>query len=233
LIRWDYVLGIAGVLLAIPSLLAPWFSGPPALAVSGGISTIVCLGAAFVAQRFINLPAISIDSQITLLTFDSDCSVGKMTKRYEFRVHRKGLDHWVHRNISSEGEITDFRWNGTPVPLGDIVRREGSIQVTVRNPYVWPHGRKIQGELSYVLRDSFPAAIEYLHYVSDMPTTTARLRVQFPQKQPCTGAYVQQRRNGVVETVEDGLKRDPGGSWLELDVRKPKGGHEYTVYWHW
>ena len=98
------------------------------------------------------------------------------------------------------------------VPGGDIVKREGSVQVTVRNAYVWPHGKRIQGELSYVLKDSFPGPVEYLHYVSDMPTKTAHLRVQFRQGQLCTGAYVQERRNGVVETVENGLKRDPNGS---------------------
>lgn len=156
-----------------------------------------------------------------------------MVKRYEFRVHRKGLDHWVHRNISSEGRIFDFRWNGTSIPLGDILTREGSVQVTVRNRYVWPLGKKIQGELSYVLLDSFPSEVEYLHYVSDMPTKVALLRVHFPPNQHCTAAYVQQRKNGVVETVEDGLKRDVNGRWLELEVRRPKGGHEYTVYWHW
>jgi hypothetical protein len=116
LIRWDYVLGIVGVLLAIPSLLVPWFSGPPALALAGAIAAIACVGAALVVQRFLNLPAISI---------------------------------------------------------------------------------------------------------------------QFTTNQLCTAAYVQQRRNGVVETVDNGLRRGPNGLWLELDVRNPKGGHEYTVYWHW
>jgi hypothetical protein len=233
LIRWDYVLGILGILVAIPSLLAPWFSGSPALALAGAIAALACVGAAIVAQRFLNLPAISIDSQTTSITFDTDRALARMVKRYEFRVHRKGLDHWVHRNLSSEGQITDFRWNGTLVPAGDIVKRSGSIQVTVRNPYVWPLGKKIQGELSYVLRDSFPGAVEYLQYVSDMPTKVALLRVQFPLNQHCTDAYVQERRNGVVETVANGLERDSQGRWLELEVRKPKGGHEYTVYWHW
>jgi hypothetical protein len=233
LIRWDYVLGILGILLAIPSLLAPWFSGPPALALSGAIAAIAFLGAALFVERFLNLPAISIDSQTTSITFDSDRTVAKMVKRYEFRVHRKGLDHWVHRNISSEGQIADFRWNGTPVPAGDVLRRSGSIQVTVRNPYVWPLGKKIHGELSYVLTDSFSGAVEYLQYVSDMPTKIALLRVQFPPNQHCTDAYVQERRNGVVETLGSGVKRGADGHWLELEVRRPKGGHEYTVYWHW
>lgn len=221
------------ILLAIPSLLAPWFSGPPALAAAGALAAVACAGAAFVVQRYLNLPAISIDAQVTSLTFDANRTVARMTKKYEFRVNRKGLDHWVHRNISSEGEISDFYWNGAPVATGDILKREGSFQVTVRNPYVWPVGRAIQGELSYVLKDSFPSAVEYLHYVSDMPTKLAHLRIRFPPNQLCTGAYVQERRNGVVETVENGLKRDPNGLWLELEVRKPKGGHEYTVYWHW
>ena len=233
MIRWEYVLGILGILVAIPSLLAPWFSGPPALALAGAVAALACVGAAIVIQRFLNLPAISIDAQTTSITFGTDRTVARMVKRYEFRVHRKGLDHWVHRNISSEGQITDFRWNGTPVPAGDVRKRSGSIQVIVRNPYVWPLGKKIQGELSYVLRDSFPGTVEYLQYVSDMPTKVALLRVQFPPNQHCTDAYVQERRNGVVETVDNGLKRDAQGQWLELEVRKPKGGHEYTVYWHW
>jgi hypothetical protein len=66
-----------------------------------------------------------------------------------------------------------------------------------------------------------------------MPTKIAVLRVQFPPNQHCTDAYVQERRNGVVETLDNGVKRGPDGHWLELEVRKPKGGHEYTVYWHW
>ena len=233
MIRWDYVLGTLGVLLTFPGLLSPWFSGPPALAAAGVIAAIACVGAAFFVQRFLNLPAISIDSQTTSITFETDRTVAGMVKRYEFRVHRKGLDHWVHRNISSEGQITNFRWNGAPVPTGDILSRSGSIQVTVRNPYAWPVGKKIRGELSYMLEDSFPGVVEYLQYVSDMPTKVALLRVQFPPNRHCTGAYVQERRNGVVETVENGLRRDPQGRWLELEIRRPKGGHEYTVYWHW
>jgi hypothetical protein len=233
LIRWDYVLGILGVLLAIPSLLAPWFSGPPALALAGAIAGIACVGAAVFVQRFLNLPAISIESQTTSITFGNDRTVARMVKRYEFRVHRKGLDHWVHRNISSEGEISDFRWNGRPLPASDVLKRSGSIQVTVRNPYVWPLRKNIHGELSYVLTDSFPGPVEYLQYVSDMPTKLAVLRVQFPPGQHCTDVYVQERRNGVVETLDNGVRRSPDGHWLEFEVRKPKGGYEYTVYWHW
>jgi hypothetical protein len=233
LVRWDYVLGLVGIVLAIPSLLAPWFSGPPALAIAGVFAAIAAVGAAIVVQHFLNGPAISIDSQTTTLTFDSDRTVGRIVKRYEFRVRRKGLDHWVHRNISSEGQVADFYWNDTLVPAGDILKRSGSLQVTVRNNYVWPLGKRIRGELRYVLTNSFPGNVEYLQYVSDMPTKRVLLRVEFPPNQHCTEAYVQERRNGVVETVSNGLKRDPNGRWLEVEVRRPKGGHEYTVYWHW
>jgi hypothetical protein len=232
-IRWDYVLGLVGIALAIPSLIALWSSGSGALVLGGGISAIALLAAAWFVEANLDLPAISVESQATTVSFENDRSIAKLVRKYEFRVRRKGLDHWVHRNISAEGQISDFCWNGATIPMPDIVRRSNHIQVTVRSPYAWPMGKQLQGELSYRLQDSFNEAVEYLQYISDIPTKLAMLRVEFPPNQNCTSVYVQRRANGVVDTFEDGVQRDPRGRWLEVKLRKPKGGHEYTVYWHW
>ncbi len=136
MIRWDYVLAGVAILLAIPSLFAPWYSGPQAIVVASAIAAIALLLAALVVQRNLNRPAISVRAQTT-------------------------------------------------------------------------------------------------YYVSDMPTQRARLRVEFPPNDQCTSAYLQRRENGVVETFEDGVERDPQGRWLEAAVKNPKGGQEYTVFWHW
>ena len=233
MIRWDYVLAGVAILLAIPSLFAPWYSGPQAIVVASAIAAIALLLAALVVQRNLNRPAISVRAQTTSVIFENDRTIARLVKSYEFRVHRKGLDHWVHRNISAEGQVSDFRWNGEIVPGGDIVKRSAYFQVTVRNRYAWPLDTTIRGELSYVLTDSFEEDVEYLQYVSDMPTQRARLRVEFPPNDQCTSAYLQRRENGVVETFEDGVERDPQGRWLEAAVKNPKGGQEYTVFWHW
>ncbi len=82
-------------------------------------------------------------------------------------------------------------------------------------------------------RPAISVRAQTTYYVSDMPTQRARLRVEFPPNDQCTSAYLQRRENGVVETFEDGVERDPQGRWLEAAVKNPKGGQEYTVFWHW
>ncbi len=92
-----------------------------------------------------------------------------------------------------------------------------------------------------MLTNSFPGDVEYLQYVSDMPTKITLLRVQFPPNQHCTDAYVQERANGVVETLDNGVKRASDGHWLAaraagdalLWFAYPKGtSKKYTCDFH-
>ena len=70
-----------------------------------------------------------------------------------------------------------------------------------------------------------------MHYISDTPTERVQMRIEFGTDR-CTSAYVSKGANGATETL-DIVDRDPNGAWIQVDIEKPKGGHEYTLMWHW
>jgi hypothetical protein len=231
-VRWDLVLGVIAVLLGIPSVIDLLVRGETALAIGGFLAALIFLAGATYLKRQLNLPAISVDFQKLVLRFERSRAEATITKQYEFRVHRPDLSQWVHRNISADGQITDFKWGGIEIPAVDRVAHCNDLEVTTRNPYPWPNNRKLHGTLTYVLTNSFPSHVEFLQYTSDMPTKLAIVRVEFCHGDRCTSAYVRRRADGVTETL-DIVDRDPNGTWIQVEISKPKGGHEYTLFWHW
>lgn len=230
--RWDLVLSVISLVLGLPSIVDLFVRGQTALALGGFVAALVFLAGALYLRQQLHLPAISVDFQKLTLKFDGARDNARITKAYEFRVHRPDLSQWVHRNISADGQINDLKWDGRDIPASDRVAHCNDLEVTTRNPYPWPRNTKLHGTLTYVLTNSFPANVEFLQYTADMPTKLAVIRVEFCDGDRCTSAYVRRRADGVTETL-DIVERCPNGTWIQVELRKPKGGREFTLFWHW
>lgn len=100
----------------------------------------------------------------------------KLTKRYQIVPNFA----YLHRNIASDGSISNLCWNGRPIPASDIKAVLGENQVTINFKAPSAKGVAFAGALSYDLSNSFPATDEALVYVVDFPSPMVTLQIDLP-----------------------------------------------------
>jgi hypothetical protein len=227
--RW---LGAAGVLLSLPGFLLLLFSEQMAVAVLVLALGAAVVGAAVAVYYLTNLPEYTLTSVVVeLAVLEADGSRALLTKKYRIRPNYAHLDRMIHRNIAADGSVRNIRWNGSPVSQSDVRQVLGTYEVTIGFGAPLVRWKEFGGTLSYEAVNSFPGATEALHYVVDFPVRKLEICIRMPPGRKAVNPRAT-RKAGLRRTLRDpALTHD--GRTIELRVRRPIRGAEYSIYWDW
>jgi len=230
----DRGLAVAGALLSLPGFMLLFFTDHQTTAILAVFIGLGILVSARTVQYLTNLPPFTMKSVAVVLTFKDDH--GKhavLSKHYVIRPNFNNLGEMAHRNIASDGAVSNICWNDEPVPAADIRTVLGEYEVTVRfrnqQPRKW---HLFQGKLSYMLTDSFNGNEEGLMYVVDFPARAVSFRVDLPAKRRCRSATAY-RLEGSGRTALQPPLISGDGATISLTVKRPRVGSEFAIYWRW
>jgi hypothetical protein len=229
----DRTLAILGVLLGIPGALALFLTSNVTLAVMAGVLAALLLGAAFYIRYLFIAPPYTFPSVKVTLTFVNSEKKAVLRKDYKIRPNFSHLKQLEHRNIASDGTISNICWNNVPVPPTHIKHRLGEYEVRVDltvAPRLWS---TFEGSLSYELDDSFDSINESMVYCIDFPTKSANIEILFPPNKPCKRAEVRKLHGLGEEHIGDKPILSASGDKLELGITHPSHGANYAIYWEW
>lgn len=220
-----------GAILALPSILALFFTPYQTAAILGLVLASLLIGGSFAVAWIIGLPPWTIiESRTTLTIHRTDGGLATWTKIIKARPNHQGQTQFIHRNIRAEGGVNNFRLDGTPSPythfLGEYIVHEGFGRQVV----MW---RVIESRLSYDLHNSFMNPQEYIFIQPDFFTRKATVEIYLPQGRPVTGipeAYceigAETRPMGHPVPSDDGLR-------ISWEARRLKPGYRYFIRWNW
>jgi hypothetical protein len=229
--RW---LAIVGLLIALPGFFELFLNNQrqtEAAVICFAAFVILC--SALVVRYILKRPAFSAKSTYVKLELDKAGTSCKVTKRYRLRPNHMHADRLVIRHNGGRGGTRDFKWNGDPtvVDVDESTRVMGDFVATIKFSPSLTRGKWFEGELSYVIVDSFTLPHEFfIHQVEFAAPVVVEIR--FPPDRPCITAQAKYQIGTSQEPVDDFEIKD-GGKRLELALRRPKLGSEYRVYWDW
>ncbi|HEU0014795.1 MAG TPA: hypothetical protein VFQ45_14005 [Longimicrobium sp.] len=229
----DRALSVIGLLLSLPGfLIVVLADDDAAVAALTLLLGLLTLAAAAAVYYFTNLPEFSLRSVAVALDIRDEAGRrATLAKSYRILPNYGHLDRMVHRNIAADGSVRNICWNGAPVPEGNVREVLGQYEVTIGFGAPLPRWAEFPGRLSYEVVDSFPGRVEALHYVVDFPTRVLEIRVDFPPgRLPREPRAV--RSSGGRRPLRP-PRVSPDGRTLELKVRRPMRGAEYSIYWSW
>ncbi|MFA6958689.1 MAG: hypothetical protein WC538_22705 [Thermoanaerobaculia bacterium] len=229
----DRALAVLGILFTLPGFLLLFLSESQSVGVAFTLTGFALLVTAFVYYYFRNLPAFTVKEQKVLVEIkDPQGKLSTVKRTYRVRSNYKHQSSMTHKNIASDGSVSNICWNGTPVPAAQIKQflHEYIIQVPLDMP-VKPFG-EFSGTLSWDLADSFPGNPEGVIYCVDFPTKVVEIEILLPAARPALDATAS-RIDGIGYTPIDGLDRSPGGRRLAITLRRPKVNSEFLIGWHW
>ncbi len=226
-------LTIVGLVLALIGLAGPLPGNTPlavALVVGGLIGAG---GGALIIVRVKSRPPFSLRQQHLVFEITKpDGSQCVCRKTLKFRCNLMDQTEYVHRNIYADGPVTDFAWNGEGV-MAAPVKSAGEWVVSIRRQPSWRVGPVHTGTLSYTVADTFRDTTEWIAYVCDRETDSAEMTICFPAARPFKRAWTTDRKAGQVTHVERDGALIQSSLELRREIKNPKIGVEYYIYWEW
>jgi hypothetical protein len=229
---WDRLLGGLGVLLGIPGVLVLFFTANVTLAVFAGVLAVLLLAAAMYGRFFVHAPPYTFNNVNVTLEFGATEKSAVLRKEYKIRPNYAHLKQLEHRNIASDGSISNICWNGVPVPGNNIIKSLGEYHVKIDLPVAPRLWSVFDGELSYDLADSFGSSSENIMYSVDSPTREAKISIKFPPNRGCKSAAAR-RRHGAGESALADPTFSAAKDRLEFKIVRPAMGASYIIYWDW
>lgn len=228
--RW---LAIIGVLVALPGFFQLFLDEHQIQAALICLAAVIILCSAFVVRYILKRPTFSAKHTHVKLELDKSGKFCKVTKRYELRPNHVHADRLVIRHNGGRGGQQDFKWNGdsTVVDVNPIGVTRDYVATIKFSPSL-SRGQWFEGELSYILIDSFIEKREFFIHQVEFAARTVTIEIRFPPDRPCVTAQAKLKRAASEEPV-DGLEIKDGGKLLEMTMRRPTIGSEYWIYWNW
>lgn len=229
----DRALGLLGVIIGLPSFLALFFSDQATAALLCGVIAILMVAAAVWVNKAATDHPFRMDQVVVHLDLSKGPPEATLTKTYKIVPNFNHLTQMVHRNIAADGDVSDFRWNGRPIPNAQQRRTMGGeYEITVPFTPAPSRGKPFDGSLSYKLLNSFPADSESLGYVVDFPTKIVTITVTLPAARKCLTA-IPRLAFGGQERDLSALTIGPNRETLSISVKKPRVGSQIITYWTW
>ena len=228
----DRVLAIAGIIIGIPGVIVLFAAANETLAAFAGLLAALLLGAAFYIRYLFNAPPYTFPEVNATLEFSGDERRAVLRKIYKIRPNYSHLRQLEHRNISADGQISNFLWNGKPIPSSSISQQMGQYEVLVNLPVIPGRWQIFDGELSYEMKNSFNGNPESVQYCVDFPTKKVVLTILFPKNRPCLSAEARKMQGAGARPIEMPTISQNGRE-LALTIKRPTYGATYTIYWHW
>jgi hypothetical protein len=228
--RW---LATIGVLVALPGFFELFLTGRQTEAALICLIAFIILCSAFFVRYIIKRPAFSAKRTHVKLQLDKLGKFCKVTKRYRLKPNHTHADRLIIRHNGGRGGQQDFEWNGdaTIVEVTPIGVTSDYVATIKFSPSV-SRGQWFEGELSYILVDSFTEKREFFIHQVEFAASIVTIEIRFPPDRPCAGAQIKRKYAASEEPVE-GLELKDGGKLIEMTVRRPTVGSEYWIYWNW
>jgi hypothetical protein len=228
----DRIFAIIGIIIGVPGVMILFATANETLAAFAGTLAALLLGAAFYIRYLFNAPPYSVPEALVTLEFKGDEKRATLTKKYKICPNFAHLSQLEHRNIASDGDISNFLWNGLPISPNAISKHLGEYVIRVDLPVNPGRWRIFEGELSYELTDSFNGNPEGMEYCIDFPTKKAVLTILFPKNKRCLSAEARKMQGaGAIPISRPVVSND--GSRAELVLRRPTLGAKYAIHWNW
>lgn len=226
----DRALGVLGVVIGLPSLLALFFSDQWIISSLAFALAIALIVAGVLVDRATDQHPFKCKRVDLRLTVDPKVTV--LTKTYRMIPSFNDLRQFTHRNIAADGKVHSFLWNGKPIEQSYISLEMGEYSITIPLIPSPAKGKEFGGELSYTMEDTFPHASESMIYTIDIPTEIVSMTLQLSR--PCTTAEARIEASGQSRQIPGrGLVISEDRKTLTLEAKRPRIGSLVRVYWNW
>ncbi len=172
-----------------------------------------------------------MQAKVTVTILDRSGNRATFSKRMSIRANHKGLTQYIHRNLSADGSMQNFRVDRVTVqPQKDA----GDYLVYVNFPRPLNRGETLPTILDIDLTASFPSTTEWVTYLLTYPTKELTVEVNLPSDRPASKAEVYCLRGGEIEPVDTKpqlLDNNCRIVWTATDLRDL--GWEYRIQWTW
>jgi hypothetical protein len=229
----DRVLAVLGTVLALPGFFLAFFTTQQTVAaICVLLAAVIGLAAALV-HYYAHLPPFHVRLLESVVQIsDAGGKHADVKRTYTARSNYRQQTIMVHKNIAADGDVINITWDGKPIPTQHIEPRMKEWEVTIHFDFPLRQWADFVGTLGYEVTDSFLGNPEGVIYSVEHITRRAVLRVHLPNDRPCltAKAYI---RTGSGEDPIDGLQVLEGNKKLELELRRPRRGSQYAIYWTW
>ena len=173
-----------------------------------------------------------VDLDFALTISDPKGKHATFTKTMQLRANHKGLSEYIHRNLSADGSMGNFRVDDREPEK--IQKDAGDLLIYVRFPHPLSRGEVIKTTLSADMLDSFCSTTEWVTYMVTYPTKKVTITVNLPEGRPASAAEMYRFRGGEIERIPDPvvlLNNNHRLVWTATDLRHL--GTEYRLQWSW
>lgn len=229
----DRILAAIGIVLALPGFFLLFFTEQETVAAVCVLLAAVICAAAVLLRYFTNLPPFKVkllESSVTI--YDRDGKRAEVKRTYTARSNFRQQNVMSHKNIGADGSVVNICWDGKPVLKEHIRERMHEWEVDIHFDLPLQQWAEFKGTLSYEVIDSFPRSREGVVYGVEHATSRAMLRVTLPNDRPCKTATAV-KMTGAGEDPIGGLVVSENNTKLELEVKRPRQGSRYAIYWTW
>lgn len=220
------VLAIGGIIVGLPSFIGLFVQGHYVLAIFVIIFVSTLVFYYWDAHLQKDYTVLSRESTLRILDERGERAVSE--KKLKIRSNHRGLSQYVHRNISSDGDMIFSTDHGTL----DIRRSAGDYTVTHRFPNPLRKWQKIDLKLIQQFDNSFTQNTEGVIIWSDYKTKKATVKVILPETRPCTTARMI-CREGSDEKILGEPHISPNRQEISWNIKRLKVGTEYEIEWDW
>lgn len=229
----DRVLAVLGVLLGIPAILG-FFSQRfgEGLLLTGLVLLIV--GYLLYRRYEESQPLFTYLEMHKILKFhDAAATTAGFSTIVTARANHTGVSQLWFRNINADGDVTNFRIDGAPVPQNLIVKKAGSYEVCKQFDRPLRRGDTEQITLSYDLINAFSSTHEGITHVTVTKTKKLKIRVEFHSQRVGHNVRFYAAYGGGIEKDLDPPRFDNTGLALEIELEGLKTAAYYTIDWNW
>jgi hypothetical protein len=238
---FDRIVGILGLLLGLPALFEFFkarFTNALLLVV------LILLITGYLLYRYMDkhrkIREIRENSLFThlevetILSFrDPAGALATQTTKIHAQANHTGITQLWFRNLNADGQMNNFKMNGTLVPPNLVRRKAGGYEVCKEFDRPLRAGDTYKATLTYDLINSFPKEREGTTHVVFTATKKLKMRVEFhQQKVGREPLFFMERGGGIAEQLApprpDGFALEVESEGEDLQI-----GAYYTIEWVW
>jgi len=234
----DRLFAIGGFVLGIPGVVALFFSADVSVGASAIVVAFLAIALSFAVTYYKNRPPYKFKkAEATLDIKARDGSVATLTKIYKFVPNIRDQHTFIHRNIAADGTVNNFQWENGAIDPHWLRKVLHQYEVTIDFGYPPLRvGQTVDHKLQYDVLNSFPAQKEGWFFVVEYPFKHLHLTLKFPEDRPITSLESSRTIGASVQSLGlglDAVKAAGNRQYIELDIKKPKLGAQYEIWWRW
>lgn len=229
---WLVLGGVLLFALSVASSVPTLARGSVLLGLIHLVVGLAILSLSIYAYKTLSYPPFTIISHHLLVEIlDPLGADARIRKTITLRPNHSGLDHYAHRNISSDGTLTFLVDPNVTMVSHQVVG--GDHLVYVRFPYHLRRGQHYQTWLEALCKDAFTSNPEFATLLVDQPIKSATIEIVLPPQRPPQTVRAVYRYSGLERELPSPEVHENRIIWQRSTnfVGIPPG--EYEVRWTW